>query len=370
MRVAFRTDSSVQIGTGHVMRCLTLAEELRSQGHECLFICRDHDGDLGDLIVQKGFALHRLTKPDHTDELAEDEPGPAHAGWLGLSWQIDAAQTLAAIGQHKTDWLVVDHYALDAQWERTIAEAVGQIMVVDDLADRDHECALLLDQNVLSSQAHQQYQARVNKGCKLLLGPQFALLRPEYELLADALPERDGNISRVLVFVGGSDPHNLTERYLEALNLREFDHLSVDVVIGKNHPSPEVVKRQVTKRSKTQLYSGLPSLAALMVRADLMLGAGGATNWERMCLGLNSIVASVAQNQKDINQTLGIQKLINFAGDAAQLEINQIREAIQLVLDSPEYNQQQSNAMRHIVDGRGTKHVIQSLKDICSHATT
>jgi UDP-2,4-diacetamido-2,4,6-trideoxy-beta-L-altropyranose hydrolase len=369
MRVVFRADASVQIGTGHLMRCLTLADELTRQGHECRFICREHNGHLGELISSKGYQLTLLQVDGGTKFESSDNGNTAYADWLGAPWQQDVEQTVEALTPFKADWLVVDHYALNACWEQQVAKAVGRIMVIDDLADRAHECSLLLDQNVLGAEVQHRYETKVNKTCQLLLGPSYALLRPEYGLIADVLPERDGNISRFLVFVGGSDPYHLTERYLHALDAREFDHLFVDVVLGKNHPSPEMVKQLVAKRVKTRLYAGLPSLAALMVRADLMLGAGGATNWERMCLGLNSVVVSVARNQDDINRELESQRLISFVGNAEVLGVEPIRESIQFTLRNPKHNQHQSIAMRRIVDGYGAQRVAQKLKEICYGAS-
>jgi UDP-2,4-diacetamido-2,4,6-trideoxy-beta-L-altropyranose hydrolase len=343
------------------MRCLTLAEELSRKGHECIFICREHEGHLGDLITQAGFRLYLLAKPVPQEKLVERNLKPIHAEWLGCPWQKDAEETQNILNKEQPDWLVVDHYALDAQWEREVASAVGQIMVIDDLADREHECSVLLDQNVLESHANRQYQTKVNEGCRLLLGPKYALLRPEYAALAEALPERDGIIARVLIFVGGSDPYHLTERYLEALIAAEFSHLFVDVVVGKNHPSFGTVEQLVLNRSKTRLYSGLPSLAALMVRADLMLGAGGTTNWERMCLGLNAVVASIARNQTEINHALGTENLITFLGNADTLANDAVAGAIQSFLVDPESNRRCSNAIREIVNGCGAKYVSHAL---------
>lgn len=364
LTVVFRVDASIQIGSGHVMRCLTLADELRRLGYQCVFVCREHEGHLGDLIVQRGFELQLLANLEQAATLVDAKMVSIHSEWLGVPWPTDAKQTLEVLASYNPHWLVVDHYALDAEWERQIAQVVDQIMVIDDLADRNHNCSVLLDQNVLGGNARERYEARVNKECELLLGPSYALLRPEYGLLANALPERDGNISRVLVFVGGSDPYHLTEGYLEALGAKRFQHLSVDVVIGKNHPSPQAVEQLAAQRALTRLYVGLPSLAALMVRADLMLGAGGTTNWERMCLGLNSVVLSVAENQTDINRQLETQNLIQFQGHAETLDLEKIHKAIEFALDHPEYNKDQSNAMRTIVDGRGTLRAAKTLKDI------
>jgi|SRR5690606_34939266 len=359
--VAFRADASVQIGTGHVMRCLTLADELARLGHHCLFICRDHEGHLGDLITSRGYDLILLPVCGNKSIEMNGNGPDNYARWLGVEWQEDARQTLDALTTCAPDWLVVDHYGLDAEWENTLANAVGNIMVIDDLANRPHDCALLLDQNVLDQAITKRYARLTRERCTLLLGPKYALLRPEYAQLAKSLPKRDGGISRILIFVGGSDPHHLTERYLSALTAPKFKHLFVDVVVGKNHPGPAIVESLVNARAKTRLYSGLPGLAALMVRADLMLGAGGATNWERMCLGLNSVVTSVASNQDAINLTLAHQGLIEFLGSAENLTDTAVLCAIESALKNPEVNTKRSALMREVVDGQGTEYVVREL---------
>lgn len=363
MKVVFRTDASIKSGTGHVMRCLTLADELIQQGHECSFVCRAHPGNLGDLIASQGHGLTLLPAPTKNSPQEKDTAPDDYAHLLGVPWHEDARDTLDAISDQKPDWLVVDHYALDARWERLIASRVGNIMVIDDLANRPHECAVLLDQNVLDTSFASRYRALVGEGCELLLGPRYALLRPEYGALAKTLPNRDGFICRVLIFVGGSDPHHLTERYLNALAAAEFNHLLVDVVIGVNHPDPSTVKSLVEARSKTRMHSGLPSLAALMVRSDLMLGAGGATNWERMCLGLNAVVISVAANQDYVNQQLLSKGLIHFLGKAKDVSGEAISSTLKFLIETPSVNEARATKLRSIVDGEGCKRVVARLSD-------
>lgn len=146
MNISFRTDASLQIGTGHVMRCLTLADELRRQGADIVFICREHPGNLIDLIEGKGHPVVRLLQAD-AEYMATSED-VTHATWLGVSWQQDAAETLTALGNTQPEWLIVDHYALDRRWGQKLRLHVGKIMVIDDLADRLHDCDLLSDQNL------------------------------------------------------------------------------------------------------------------------------------------------------------------------------------------------------------------------------
>ncbi|ATX76599.1 UDP-2,4-diacetamido-2,4,6-trideoxy-beta-L-altropyranose hydrolase [Reinekea forsetii] len=365
MNIIFRTDASLDIGTGHVMRCLTLAQALRAQGASCRFICRPHEGNLLELIRKRGFEAQALaTQVVMQEKLTEKyESVPAHAASLGVDWKTDAEQTKNLIGDVVVDWLIVDHYAIDKNWQLLLENCYHKLMVIDDLGDRDHQADILLDQNAQGKSGEARYKGRTNAECNLLLGPHYALLGLDYPLLANALPERNGEISRVLIFVGGSDPFHLTERYLTALNAPEFRHLYVDVVIGSNHSAPEAVSDLVSRVEHARVYYELPSLSALIIRADLMLGAGGATNWERMCLGLNSVIVSVAINQHGINQELEKKGLIYFLGKVEHANINLIRAGLKQILVNPSGNRVSSKRMRELVDGNGCRRVVQALID-------
>lgn len=367
MKVAFRADASVRIGSGHIMRCLTLADELCSRGHTCQFICRPHPGHLGQVIEARGYPVYWLQKPDEGAEAcsAQTRGEPlAHAHWLGTSWEADADQTRLFLENAGCDWLIVDHYGLDCQWEQRLSSAVTRMMVIDDLADRYHCCQLLLDQNVLDVRDGAGYPELVNPGCELLLGPSFALLGCEYALLSSLIPERRGRVARVLVFVGGSDPFQLTETYLDALSTTHLSHLSVDVVLGKNYPFPERIHQKAAKRGRTEVYSGLPSLAGLMIRADVMLGGGGATNWERFCLGLPALVTSIADNQDAVNQMLAERGLIYFQGKVEQVSGDNIARMLLKILENPDALTRVSSSMRAIVDGKGTSRVADKLEEV------
>lgn len=177
MRVFFRVDASSEIGTGHVVRCLTLAKELKKQGANCTFICRSHSGNLLDQIIHEGFETVVLQGNCSGNQGQQTQPRTlAHADWLGTDWETDALQTKEAIGSQKPDWLIIDHYALDQNWERELRPLCKKIMVIDDLADRDHDCDLLLDQNLVANLTH-RYLQRVPDQCACLLGPKFALLQ-------------------------------------------------------------------------------------------------------------------------------------------------------------------------------------------------
>jgi UDP-2,4-diacetamido-2,4,6-trideoxy-beta-L-altropyranose hydrolase len=351
--IVFRADASLDMGTGHVMRCLTLADALREKGAICHFICREHKGNFIANIRSKGFATHIL--PVSQEAHISDINCLAHSHWLGSSQIEDAQQCSVILKELNVKWVIVDHYALDENWECNLETYCKKLMVIDDLADRKHCCDLLLDQNWFGSSTGNRYEALTQEDTTLLLGPKYALLKPEYEHLRKKMPLRDGIIRRVLVFLGGSDPSNETEKVLEAL--LDFDFLYVDVVVGANHPDPVGIAEIVEAQNLTSFYMNIPHLADLMACADLMIGAGGSTTWERMCLGLPSIVISVADNQTPTNITLMDEGYINFIGEMADVSSNNIKKSISDALDSQSKLQRQSILMKQFVDGAGVKHV-------------
>ncbi len=297
MRVAFRTDSSRQIGTGHLMRCLTLADELARRGHQSLFLCRELPGNIASLARERGHELEMLAAPPSGAQV--DETAPAHAHWLGIPWECDATGTAEALTAHggPVDWLIVDHYALDARWEERLAAQHLRLMAIDDLADRPHSCDLLVDQNLYPDPGR-RYHGLVPKSCRMLLGPRYALLRPEFSEARRKLRNRDGEVRRVFVFFGGVDADNETLKALEALALTDAAGIEVDVAIGRPNPHRETLRRYCEARPNVRLYVQTQRVAELMAAADLAIGGGGVATWERCALGLPALVWPLAENQR------------------------------------------------------------------------
>jgi UDP-2,4-diacetamido-2,4,6-trideoxy-beta-L-altropyranose hydrolase len=356
MKVVFRADASFGIGTGHVTRCLTFADELRARGLEPYFVCRKHPGNMIAAIRQRGYGVMELPAGP---ELFQSEPEvdgyqTAHAGWLGCDWRTDAVQTMRAMLAIKPDMLVIDHYAIDIRWEEALRPHARRMVVIDDLADRRHECDYLLDQNWFGDDMSRRYQGMIPDHCVTMLGPRYALLKPEYATLRAHMPPRDGEVGRVLVFMGGSDPTNETGKVIDALAQPKLAHLLVDVVIGVNHPDPQGIARKAAARPATHVYSGQPSLAGWMARADLMISAGGSTSWERMCLGLPAVVISIAANQTATNTAMQAAGYIDFLGESAQVSTEMIAYAIGRCLQDPERLRQMSRRCQDLVPGTGT----------------
>ncbi len=358
MRVIFRTDASSKIGTGHVIRCLTLADALRLQSAECKFVCRAHQGHLIDYIKSRGYEVLALNKPKADEQCDSDL---AHAQWLGVNWETDADQTINTIADERADWFIVDHYALDYRWEFALRAYCQHIMVIDDLADRNHDCELLLDQNYGSS--IQRYHDLVPAHCKQLHGPSFALLRPLYSERRAQMPARDGQIQRVLIyFGGGANAVDMTCLVLEAFQHSELLNIKLDIVIGAAYSQQKTLKESVAFRGNASINSQLPDLAYLMAIADLAIGAGGATTWERCCLGLPTIVVSIAENQRPACRALSEHKLIDYLGHDGGVTAEIIYNRVIYLINNPKIICQMSMENMALVDGQGLNRLVPLLK--------
>ena len=365
MKVVFRADASLQIGTGHVMRCLTLADALREQGETCSFICRSHEGHLLELIAQRGHHAVALSIPQAGTARAPVQGEPSHTSWLGTDWNRDARETRDVLGVDTVDWLVVDHYALDSQWERALRSHCRHIMVIDDLADREHDCDLLLDQNL--GRLPQDYQGLLPASAMCVTGPQYSLLRPEFSRWrADSLARRtDPRLKHLLISMGGVDKDNATGCILEALQtLYSLQELRITVVMGPHAPWLQQVRAQAAQMAQTvEVLTGISDMARLMAESDLAIGAAGSTSWERCCLGLPSIMLVLADNQR------GIASSLEQVGAALLLEQHdigwQLPSLISSLCKSPISLVSMSQKAADIVDGQGVAAIIELLESRC-----
>jgi len=356
--ILFRCDASLSMGSGHVMRCRTLARELQRRGAVVTFLSRRQPGDLIGLLEQDFAVLPLPALPLAASEGLEDRE--LYAAWLGCTQEQDAGECLEALTKASIanpHWLVVDHYGLDACWEAQMlaglaSAAPPKMLVIDDLSDRPHQADLLLDQNFCGDPTAHRYQGLVPPQCRQLLGPHYALLGSEYPRMYPLVPSRT-ELRRILLFFGGVDSANLTGRALEALMDPALVDLEVNVVLSPHSPHRQAVAQQVACRPHTTLSATLPSLAGLIARADLAIGAGGATTWERACLGLPSLVVAIAANQLPFAQALNQAGHLQLLGDGPGVTAGQIRSAVLVRLAETSH----PDGGRTLTDGWGSSRV-------------
>lgn len=308
MNIVFRVDASAQIGSGHVMRCLTLAKRYCREGHTVSFVMRALPSNLITFVEEAGFSVHSLPYVKSRKMLT------GYLAWLTVAQEQDAQETTAVLRtMGQVDRLVVDHYALDAAWETVCRPYTREIMVIDDLANRRHDADILIDQNFYENAA-ERYVGLVPHECRLLLGPQHALLRDAFYEIKPR--RRTGELHNILIFYGGSDLTDETSKALRALLSMNLHGVEVDVVVGKTNPQMESVRKRCADHKNIRYHCQVENMAELMNAADLALGAGGTTTWERLALGLPSIVTAIADNQIEICENCAHAGLIDYLGCA------------------------------------------------------
>ena len=371
MNATFRVDASNSIGVGHLMRCLTLAKALRRRGARVRFVCRDHVGNQIDVLRRAALPVSLLPRapearaPEARAPEARRSEAEDYAAWLGVSMALDAEQTIRALDKEHTDWLIVDHYGLDQEWELLLRPHVAHVMVIEDLYRRTHDCDLLLNQNFFEGDAF-SYERQVPDNCRVIMGPRFALLRPEYRAQRQATAPRDGTardgtVRRALVYFGGSDPHNITGMVLEAFGAPTLLSIQLDVVVGVNSPHRVALEAAAAARPGTTIHGPRPHLADLMANADLALGAGGGTTWERLCVGIPSLVVSVAENQVPACKALSKAGVIVYAGASSHIDVDSLRQILEQWVDKIDGLVALSRQGTLMVDGLGALRVSELL---------
>ena len=360
MKAIFRCDASIQIGTGHVMRCLTLADALKSEGVESQFICREHTGHLLELIGQRGYQSHCLPYINQVQPI--DEGVLDHVNWLGATQEEDAQRCIELLQTIQPDWLIVDHYALDSFWESAMRSYCQKIMAIDDLADRQHDCDILLDQTF--GRDKQDYVVWVPKHCLLLCGTNYALLRPEFLKWREYSLDRrkSGHLDHLLINLGGVDKDNITTQILKGLQ-KSFlpEQCRITVVMGSTAPWIQSVENQAASMAwQTEVKTGVSNMAELMANSDLAIGAAGSTSWERCCLGVPTIMIVLAENQQQIAKNLKQANAVYLIETYSNLELS-IQKSVDYFVAKKFILMEMSYNASCILNGCGSNLVIKNM---------
>lgn len=331
MLAVIRADASTSIGSGHVMRCLTLAHRLKKEKNvKVVFVMRDLPGNLIDVVEKQGFEVLKLSPANQKYSLN------GYGLWLTVPMEVDAQQTIDLLQHYLqehscevVDRQIVDSYALDEQWEQVLRPYCREIMVIDDLANRKHDCDILLDQNFYLNK-DVRYVGLVPEHCKMLLGPEHALLRDEFYEVKKHLRKRDGNIKNILVFYGGSDLTNETEKAIKALvQLHDEGYsFTADIITGLSNSRGGKIEKICSKYHFLHYYCQVSNMAEFMNKADLMLGAGGSTTWERLYMELPALVTAVAENQIQGCEDCSQAGLIDYLGESEKVTVDVIVNAL------------------------------------------
>ena len=348
-KIFIRVDSGVEIGAGHAMRCLSLAQALKKMNFELCFISKKTKGNISKLFVDKGFAVYYIQNSYSKSKKNE-------------IIKNDANQTAKIIIKHKAklSWLLVDHYDLDFKWEKSLRKYVNKIIVIDDLA-RKHNSDLLLDQNY-NENLKTRYNKLVSRKCIKLLGPKYALLRNEFSDLRKIVKPRK-NFKNILISFGGSDPTNETGKVLSAIKILKTKKQflkEIDVVISNSDKNKDKIEQLCNSIPNAKFYQNVYKIGKLMCKADLAVGAGGSSTWERFCLGLPTIVSIVADHQQETTEALAKKECLINVGLAKNLSVKKYVEIFEN-LDIKKLQNISKNSLK-VVDGKGSVRVAKKIR--------
>ena len=356
-KILLRLDASREIGTGHVMRCLALANEAKQRDWECIFVLRDPEDGIVEYITSFDHRVKKLTSADG-EKITYN--ATAYGDWLPVSQTQDANETVEVIYDLEPDWIIVDHYALDAIWLSFVEKTNAKILVIDDLGDRELICDVLLDQNLGASA--EKYDGKLPINCQLLLGPTFALLRGEFKDWRERSLEGrlDRSVENILITMGGVDAENYTLKVLKEITKSEYaKNCAFTVVVGRSYPHINSLNAFLqASRLNVSVLSNVKNMAEIMSESDLCIGAAGSTSWERCCLALPTISLAIADNQIEIAEQLGKKNVAIYSNIS-----NLLRNFEQFFDFSGKELQRALNANApKICDGLGTLRVLEVLE--------
>lgn len=369
VHVAVRVDASATMGTGHLRRCLSLAQALIELGARVDLLTRRLDNVAPQVLsgpaAPEGLGIHWLPAP--AGACISDEHGPPHQAWAGVQWTQDVEDVLATLRNDAPDWLVVDHYAFDERWHAAVRHGLGcRILVIDDTADRPLDADALLDQN-WASDHRAKYTPCLRRETRWLVGPNYALLSSAYRRAP-----RYGFHSEVHslgIFLGGTDPGGASARVLNVCRSSGFAG-PIEMVSTSTNPHLDELRTACADTPNTLLTLDEPDLAAFFARHDLQIGAGGGATWERCCIGVPAIALVLAVNQAAVVPALDklyVLRAARLDDDAEPAELPALSQALAALLADPGGRRALGARAALLIDGRGAQRVALSLLGDAMH---
>ncbi len=334
--VLIRTDANTQIGIGHVMRCLALAQAWQAEGGRTIFVSHCESETLRQHVEAAGISF-----------IALDTPYPNSA---------DIKRTLTLLREFETKWLVLDGYHFDPAYQEAVRKAGYRLLVIDDTAHwPEYHADILLNQNINAG----GLSYLCDPDTTLLLGTRYVLLRPEFLSWRSCARETRESGHRVLVTLGGGDPENVTLKVIQALQLVDVSGLEAKIVVGPANPNREILCRAVERSPiNLQLLPALSDMPELMAWADLAVSGGGTTPWELVFMGVPSVVLVMAENQRVIAEELDKMGAVFNLGWHEQVSSSHVAQAMTRLLLSAEARRRMASRGQDLVDGDGVDRVL------------
>ncbi len=340
MNLLFRTDASVRMGTGHVMRCLALAQAWQDAGGRAVFAMAEATPAIQARLGGQSCEIIGVTHP---------------AGSMADSHQLSAYAV-----ERNADWVVVDGYQFGSEYQRRLKEAGARVLFLDDYGHCEHYFAdLVLNQNAGFDESIYQHREAYTR---LLLGPSYCLLRREFSVWRNWKRELAPTCSHLLVLMGGSDPDNLSARVIQSLRLAETEGIGTTIVVGGSSPHFSALEEEAARSGqKITVLRDAADMPGLMAAADVAVSAAGSTCWELCLLGLPALLIDVAANQTALARELDRQGCAIHVGNH-QFTSETLASKLRQLVNSFELRMSLSQRARRLVDGAGASRVVDALR--------
>ena len=327
-----RVDASPEIGIGHIMRCLTLAQELKNNFDKIIFLTQKNSSDFIETIMKNEFEVIFISANNDSDII----------------------KNIVTTNSVNKNFLLIDHYNVDSNFESSLKNTFEKIFVIDVLANRKHDCDLLIDQNYYRDLNH-RYEKLIQNDTIALLGPKYAIIRPEFRKINKKAIKKNSQIKKILISFGGSDPTNECKKSLDALCSIENNQFEIVAIVGIYNNKFEQLKKLYEKYSNIKIYRHVNDLSLLMLNSDLFIGAGGTTTWERFYMGLPSIVTIISDDQKESIEFLSDMGHVINLGLAKNVTSKTYVQTLQKPNFDLIYNMSINN--QKLVDGNGSNRI-------------
>ncbi len=337
MKIFFRADASPSMGSGHIMRCIALAQACRAHGAAGVtFITSCHDKALKQRILKEGFELLTIPMP---------HPEPS-----------DLKKTLKILSDSNGSWLILDGYHFVSEYQLQLLDSGCHLLVIDDTNHLpEYHCDILLNQNINASELNYS----CDKNTIRLLGSKYVMLRQEFLHFRNSSRIIPGNTRKILVTMGGSDPDNTTLKVINALNMLESPELDVKIVAGPLNPHLKSLRNILSASAfKSCLLTFAKNMPELMAWADLAISAGGSTCWELAYMGLPAVVLVIAENQHRIAEGLHEKGAVVNLGLFNKVSVDHIANTVNALLLDLSMRKNMAHKAKKTVDGSGGRRVI------------
>jgi len=341
-----RADATVASGAGHVMRCIALAQAWKEKGGRVTFLSHCNSDNIGRRIQNEGFTFIPIIYPyPHSNDLAQ---------------LLEALTSSRRSHSIIPNWVVLDGYHFDTEYQQRIRQSGHKLLVIDDIAHLGgYDADVILNQNIHS----RKLRYSCNSDTQILLGTRYALLRKEFSKYRKRKRSVSPQVQNILVTMGGSDPNNATLQAIEAIKLLGLPRLQVLVVSGPSNPHLQSLKSAIRESSCSMQFVEDPmNMAELMDWADIAVSLAGSTCWELAYMGLSAILVVLADHQNDVAEDFMAADAGLNLGWYGNLNCNRVVDALSYLLKDATIRQRMSDSGRAMVDGLGSERVLSCLK--------